>query len=275
MLALLGAPADRPCSPRCAGWTPPRSRPGCGPAAGPGLLGRATEDGVPFAHALLQDGVRRSVEAATAAAWHRRAAEVLADRVGDRQRAGRRGGRALAAGRRRAGHRPAGGALRRAGRRARRTRARPRRRGPAPAGRGRVAAGRRRGRRGDRRGCWSGWPPPSSSPGGWWTAWRGARRPAEAAERAGRPDLVAAAALVVRGISNAPVAAVVERLCRTALAAELPDNTRARVLAQLASGRRRTRAGRRRPTRRPPRRCGWRRRPATRWRCWTPCGRGR
>ena len=58
---------------------------------------------------------------------------------------------------------------------------------------------------------------------------------AEAATRAGRPDLVAHAALVLRGVTNPYVAPVVEALCRRALAADQPTAVRARLLAELAA----------------------------------------
>ena len=59
---------------------------------------------------------------------------------------------------------------------------------------------------------------------------------AEAAERDGRLDLVADAALVVRGIGHNPVAATLLRLCDRALADPgCPTARRARLLAQRAS----------------------------------------
>jgi DNA-binding CsgD family transcriptional regulator len=59
---------------------------------------------------------------------------------------------------------------------------------------------------------------------------------AEAADRDGRLDLVADAALVVRGIGNTPVAATLLGLCDRALAdSQCPPARRARLLAQRAS----------------------------------------
>ena len=46
-----------------------------------GLLGAPTEDGTPFAHALLQDGVRAAVPPATAVPIHERAAGALSERL--------------------------------------------------------------------------------------------------------------------------------------------------------------------------------------------------
>jgi DNA-binding CsgD family transcriptional regulator len=58
---------------------------------------------------------------------------------------------------------------------------------------------------------------------------------AEAATAAGRGDLVAAAALVLQGVTYAHAGSVVTRLCQRALAyPDLGDALRARVLAQLA-----------------------------------------
>ena len=59
---------------------------------------------------------------------------------------------------------------------------------------------------------------------------------ADAAERDGRLDLVADAALVVRGVGHHPVAATLLRLCDRALANEhCPPARRARLLAQRAA----------------------------------------
>jgi DNA-binding CsgD family transcriptional regulator len=59
---------------------------------------------------------------------------------------------------------------------------------------------------------------------------------ADAAERDGRLDLVADAALVVRGVGHRPVAATLLRLCDRALADEhCPAARRARLLAQRAA----------------------------------------
>ena len=58
---------------------------------------------------------------------------------------------------------------------------------------------------------------------------------AAAATRAGRSDLLAEAALVVRGVTYPEVVDVVRPLCERALAADLPIATRVRLLAQLAT----------------------------------------
>ena len=59
---------------------------------------------------------------------------------------------------------------------------------------------------------------------------------ADTAEPAGRPDLVAAAALVLRGVGHAAVATTLLGLCDRALAeGACPDGLRARLLAQRAS----------------------------------------
>ena len=59
---------------------------------------------------------------------------------------------------------------------------------------------------------------------------------ADSAEPAGRPDLVAAAALVLRGVGHAAVATTLLGLCDRALAeGACPDGLRARLLAQRAS----------------------------------------
>ena len=59
---------------------------------------------------------------------------------------------------------------------------------------------------------------------------------ADSAEPAGRPDLVAAAALVLRGVGHAAVAATLLGLCDRALAGgACPDGLRARLLAQRAA----------------------------------------
>ncbi|MGI5242013.1 AAA family ATPase [Dactylosporangium sp. CA-139066] len=58
---------------------------------------------------------------------------------------------------------------------------------------------------------------------------------ADAADEAGRGDLVAAAALVLQGVTFAQAGSVITRLCHRALAYPgLADGLRARVLAQLA-----------------------------------------
>jgi DNA-binding NarL/FixJ family response regulator len=234
VLALLGAPAAEPLLAEVSGMDGAAVAAGLRAGRRAGLLGRAAEDGVPFAHTLLQDGVRRAAPATAAAGWHRRAAEVLAARVpADPGLAGE-----VAAHWRRAGGDPdsarqaagfaelaadhaerslalddavrhlqdAAGSLRVAGA------------GDAETARLLVRLATAEflaGRMGD--------------------SLARCEAAGRAADRAGRPDLVAAAALVLRGVTNAQVGAVVERLCRAALGADPPDATRARLLAQLAT----------------------------------------
>ena len=166
-----------------------------------GLLGPSTDDGVSFAHALLQDAV--GVGRPGDLGWPAPASGRGAGRAGgDRPAAGRRGRRALAAGRPGTGRGPGGGSASPSS-----LPTRPSARSPStmpsvtfgtPPTRSVGRCGRRRDR-------------PAAGPAG---HRRVHRRPARAsiarcdaagaaAERAGRPDLVAAAALVVRGVTSA------------------------------------------------------------------------
>ena len=93
---------------------------------------------------------------------------------------------------------------------------------------------------------------------------------ADLADAAGRPDLLARAALVVHGSGNPRIFSVVPPICERALARLPPDEfaLRARLLAQIAVGYGRTRG--RRPSRgvgfRGARRCQAVRRPGRRTR---------
>ena len=234
VLALLGAPAAEPLLAEVSGMDGAAVATGLRAGRGAGLLGRAGEDGVPFAHALLRDGVRRAVPAAAAAGWHRRAAEVLAARVpADPGLAGevaahwRRAGGDPDSARQAAGFaglaadhaerslalddavrhlRDAVDSLRVAGADDAET---------AQALVRLATAEFRAGRMGD--------------------SVARCEAAGRAADRAGRPDLVAAAALVVRGLTGPRVGPVVEWLGRAALRADQPDAVRARLLAQLAT----------------------------------------
>lgn len=233
VLALLGAPADLGVLAEVSGVDGTAVATALRAGRRAGLLGPPDDDGVPFAHALLQDGVRRSVEPGTKVTRHRRAAEALGIRAeADPELAGevamhwrRAGGpgAARAAARfavRAAEHaeralalddavrhlRDAAASLRVAGAGDAETAELLVRLATAEFLAGRIAESLAR--------CESA---------------------ARAADRAGRPDLVADAALVLRGVTNAQVTGVVERLCRAALAAGPPDRTRARLLAQLAT----------------------------------------
>ena len=175
-LALLGDGAGPGVLAEVAGTDP---EPALAAARRAGLLGAPTEDGTPFAHALLQDGVRAAVPPAAAVPIHERAAGALSERLP-------RPGRRALAGRRPAPRRPptarCGRPSRPAGRspsttrsgtcRTRPTRWLP----PAPA----TPNWPR---------CWSGWPPRSSWPAASRTARPGREAAADAATRAGRPDL--------------------------------------------------------------------------------------
>ena len=277
LLALLGAPAaDAAAGRGVRDGHRPRWRPGSGPGGGP-----ACSAGPPTTGSRSRTRCCRTAYAARCRrtrrpAGHRRAAEVLAGRLAGRPGAGRRGRRALAAGRRRPRRRAVGGPLRRAGGRARRPRslalddAVRHLRDAAD-----VAPPRRRGRRGDRPGCWSGSPPPSSWPAGWPTAWPGARPPAGLAAAAGRPDLVAAAALVIRGVTSPNVAAG-GGAAVPVRAGRRPAGRHPGPAARPAGhddGGLRPAGGGRRPGGRGAPGGGGRRRPGGP--CWTPRGRGR
>jgi DNA-binding CsgD family transcriptional regulator len=233
VLALLGSPANPALLAAVAGTDTSTTTAAVTAGRRAGLLGPPGDDGISFAHALLQDSVRRSVGEATAEARHRRAAEVLGERVAvDPRLAGE-----VAAHWRRAGQDPtsaraaahfselaadqaertlalddvvrhlrdADASLRVAGGDDTEVAQLQVRLATAEFLAGRVAESLAR--------CESA---------------------AVAGARAHRPDLVAAAALVVRGVTNATFSAVVERLCRSALSADLPAGVRARLLAQLA-----------------------------------------
>jgi DNA-binding CsgD family transcriptional regulator len=189
-----------------------------------GLLGAPTEDGVPFAHALLQDGVRAGVPAAAAADIHIRAAAVLTDTqpgraaahwraagrhreaAGCAERAAEQAGRALALDDAVRHLRAAADSLARAGADDAETAALLVRLATAEFLAGRI--------------------PDSLAH---------CDAAADAATRAGRPDLLADAALVLRGVTNQQIATVLGPLSRRALAADQPTAVRARLLAQQAS----------------------------------------
>jgi DNA-binding CsgD family transcriptional regulator/tetratricopeptide (TPR) repeat protein len=233
VLALLGSPATPAVLAAVAGTDTPTTTAAVTAGRRAGLLGPPSDDGISFAHALLQDSVGRSVDEATAEARHGRAAEVIGERVimdprlagevaAHWRRAGQDGTSARAA-----AHfselaadqaertlafddvvrhlRDADASLRVAGGDDTEVAQLQVRLATAEFLAGRVAESLAR--------C---------------------ETAAAAATRAGRPDLVAAAALVVRGVTNATFSAVVERLCRSALSADLPPSVRARLMVQLA-----------------------------------------
>jgi hypothetical protein len=92
-LALLGEGAGPGVLAEVAGTDP---EPALAAARRAGLLGAPAEDGTPFAHALLQDGVRAAVPPVAAVPIHERAAAALSDRL-----PGRAAGHWRAAGRQR------------------------------------------------------------------------------------------------------------------------------------------------------------------------------
>jgi DNA-binding CsgD family transcriptional regulator/tetratricopeptide (TPR) repeat protein len=233
VLALLGSPAHPALLAAVARTDATTTTAAVTAARRAGLLGPSGDDGISFAHALLQDSVGRSVDPATAEARHRRAAKVIGERVdvdprlagevaAHWRRAGQDGASARAA-----AHfselaadyaertfalddvvrhlRDADASLRLAGGDDTEVAQLQVRLATAEFLAGRVAESLAR--------C---------------------ETAAAAATRAGRPDLVAAAALVVRGVTNATFSAVVERLCRSALSADLPPSVRARLMVQLA-----------------------------------------
>jgi DNA-binding NarL/FixJ family response regulator len=193
-------------------------------ARGAGLLGPPTDDGVPFAHALLRDAVRAQVPAAEATCLHRRAGAALA---------AAQPGRAAAHWRAAADHAAAADCAARAAEQAERALAldtAARHRGDAvadlkaadatdadlAAALVRLATAEfRTGRLPASLAC--------------------CEEAAAAAARAGRPDLLAEAALVIRGVTYPEVAEVLGRLSERALTADLPTATRARLLAQVAT----------------------------------------
>ena len=220
-LALLGDGAGPRVLAEVAGTDP---EPALAAARRAGLLGTPTEDGTPFAHALLQDGVRAAVPPVTALPIHERAAGALSDRLPGRaaahwRAAGRHGeaadsavlaakqaGRALALDDAVRHLQDAADSLAAAGAGAAELAEVLLRLATAEFVAGRI--------------------PDSAAR---------SEAAADAATRAGRPDLVAQAALVLRGVTNPYVAPVVEALCRRALAAEPPTAVRARLLAELAA----------------------------------------
>jgi len=220
-LALLGDGAGPGVLAEVAGTDP---EPALAAARRAGLLAPPNEDGTPFAHALLQDGVRAAVPAAAAVPIHERAAAALSERLPGRAAAHWR-----AAGRHREAADCAVRAAEQAGRAlalddaVRHLRDAAASLAAASAGDAETAevlvrlataefvAGRI---------------PDSAAR---------AEAAADAATRAGRTDLVARAALVLRGVTNPHVAPLIEGLCRQALAAEQPVAVRARLLAELAA----------------------------------------
>ena len=220
-LALLGDGAGPGVLVEVAGTDP---EPALAAARRAGLLGAPDEDGTPFAHALLQDGVRAAVPAAAAVPIHERAAAALSERLPGRAAAHWR-----AAGR----HREAADCAVRAAEQAGRALAlddavrhlRDAAASLAAAGAGDAVAAEVLVRLATAEFV-AGRIPDSAAR---------AEAAADAATRAGRPDLVARAALVLRGVTNPHVAPLIEGLCRQALAAEQPVAVRARLLAELAA----------------------------------------
>ena len=223
-LALVGS-ADPAVLAEVSGMDGAAVRTGLAAGRRAGLLGPAGDDGVLFAHALLRDGVRRSVDETAAAAVHRRAAEVLAARA-DPALAGE-----VAAHWRRAHE-------------------------PREAARFAVLAAEHAGRVlalddavrhlreavGSLRAAGADGDEVATLLIRLATAEFLAGRLTEslascsaAARVAHRPDLLAAAALVVRGVTNPQVTDDVTRLCRAALAVGQPDGVQARLLGQLAT----------------------------------------
>jgi len=220
-LALLGDGAGPRVLAEVAGTDP---EPALAAARRAGLLGTPTEDGTPFAHALLQDGVRAAVPPATAVPVHERAAGALSERLPGRAAAHWR-----AAGR----HREAADCAVRAAEQAGRALALDdavRHLQDAADSLAAVGAGDAELAEALVRLATAefvaGRIPDSAAR---------SEAAADAATRAARPDLVAQAALVLRGVTNPYVAPVVESLCRRALAADPPTAVRARLLSELAA----------------------------------------
>ena len=220
-LALLGDGAGPGVLAEVAGTDP---EPALAAARRAGLLGAPTEDGTPFAHALLQDGVRAAVPPAAAVPIHERAAGALSERLP---------GRAAAHWRAVGRHREAADCAVRAAEQAGRALAlddavrhlQDAADSLATAGAGDAELAEALVRLATAEFV-AGRIPDSAAR---------SEAAAEAATRAGRPDLVAQAALVLRGVTNPYVAPVVEALCRQALAADQPTAVRARLLAELAA----------------------------------------
>lgn len=187
-----------------------------------GLLGARTEDGVLFAHALLRDVVRAQVP--DAAGLHRRAGAALA---------ATQPGRAAAHWRAAGDHGSAAGCATRAAEQAEQALALD------------TAARHRADAVADLRTADAGDAELAAALIVSATAeFRAGRLPASLARceeaaaiaaRAGRPDLLAEAALVIRGVTYPEVAEVLGRLSAAALAADPPTATRARLLAQAAT----------------------------------------
>jgi DNA-binding CsgD family transcriptional regulator len=220
-LALLGDGAGPGVLAEVAGADP---EPALAAGRRAGLLGAPTEDGSPFAHALLQDGVRAAVPPAVAGPVHERAALALSER-----QPGRAAAHWRAAGRRRGAAECAARAAATAEQSLALDAAAEHRRdavadllaaGADPAELAaalvelagtELLAGRL---------------PDSIA---------ACERAAVAAGEAAWADLVAAAALVIRGVTSPDVADLVERLAPAAIRAGVDDRTRARLLAQLAA----------------------------------------
>jgi DNA-binding CsgD family transcriptional regulator len=216
-LALLGGGAGPATLAEVTGTDP-----GPALAAGrrAGLLGAPAPDGLPFAHALLQDAVRAGIPAESALGIHRRAARTLA-----RTEPGRAAAHWLAAGDPAAAAQCSGRAAEQAEQA--------------------LALDAAAGHRADAVTALraAGAPPPALAAALVRQAtaeFLAGRLPAslalcEQAAAIGPPDLLAEAALVIRGVTYPEVADVVGRLCARALAADPPTATRARLLAQAAA----------------------------------------
>lgn len=235
VLALLGAGTGRDVLAEVSGLDAAAVAAGVRAGRRAGLLGPAVEDGVSFGHALLRDEVRAAADPVATADRHRRAAEVLAARMPAEP--------ALAA--EVAAHRWAAGdaaeAVRFAGlaaEHATRTLAlddavRHRREAlswhrPAPTTPGGSTDG-------DVAGLLVALASAECLAGRLGDSLAHCEAAAAAADRAGRPDLVAEAALVLHGVTNPQLVEVVPRLCERALAGDPPPAIRARLLAQLAA----------------------------------------
>ena len=260
-LALLGDGAGPGVLAEVAGTDP---APALAAARRAGLLGAPTEDGTPFAHALLQDGVRAAVPPAAAVPIHERAAGALSDRLPGRAAAHWR-----AAGR----HREAADCAVRAADQAGRALAlddavrhlQDAADSLAAAGAGDAELGRA---------CWSRLATAEFVAGRIPDSAARSEAAADAATRAGRPDLVAQAALVLRGVTNPYVAPVVGGAVPAGAGRRAADRGPGPAAGRARRhGRGERRPGRGRPAA-PPRRSGWPSRTATRSPCWTPPGPG-
>ncbi|HEY6745329.1 MAG TPA: AAA family ATPase [Mycobacteriales bacterium] len=189
-----------------------------------GLLAAPTEDGLPFAHALVRDAVRAQVPAPVALGLHRRAAAALT---------GTDPGRAAAHWRAAGDPRAAAGCSARAAEQAEQALALD----PAARLRADAVTGLREAGAADAElaAALVRLATAEFRAGRLPASLAGCEEAAAAATRAGRPDLLAEAALVIRGVTYPEVAQVLGRLSATALAADLPTATRARLLAQAAT----------------------------------------